>query len=42
MAGKSHLQDYLEYFRFKIEMIPVLAACSAVGLVFYLATGHAV
>jgi chromate transporter len=32
----------LAVFRFKIGMIPVLAACSAVGLVFYLASGHGV
>jgi chromate transporter len=27
-------------FRFKIGMITVLAACSALGIVYYLATGH--
>ena len=32
----------LAVFRFKIGMIPVLAACSVVGLLFYLVSGHAV
>ncbi|HEU4826440.1 MAG TPA: chromate efflux transporter [Dongiaceae bacterium] len=31
----------LAVFRFKIGMIPVLAACSAAGLLFYLVGGHA-
>ncbi|HEX6117953.1 MAG TPA: chromate efflux transporter [Dongiaceae bacterium] len=35
------LAAMLAVFRFKVGMIPVLAACSAVGLVFYLASGHA-
>ena len=26
-------------FRFKVGMIPVLAACSGAGLLYYLATG---
>jgi chromate transporter len=28
-------------FRFKVNMIAVLGACSAVGLIYYFATGHA-
>ncbi len=28
-------------FRFKVNMIAVLGACSAIGLIYYLATGHA-
>ena len=31
----------LAVFRFKIGMIPVLAACSAIGIVYYLITGQA-
>jgi chromate transporter len=30
----------LAVFRFKIGIIPVLAACSTIGLLYYLATGH--
>jgi chromate transporter len=36
------LAAMLAVFRFKIGMIPVLAACSAVGLLFHLASGHAI